>query len=84
MPLRDNDEGLVEEYRSFFDAAQLQVVELTASVIEQAAGLRAKHGLKTPDALQASCALEIAGDVLFFTNDKRFRQVPGLRVEIPK
>ena len=82
-PLRDKDQDLVDEYRRFFDAGQLQVVELGAPVIERATSLRAMHGLKTPDALQAASALELRGDVLFMTNDQRFKQVPALRVEIP-
>lgn len=82
-PLRENDRELAGEYHEFFDAAPLRIVELTASVIERAALLRAAKRLPTPDALQAASALEIAGDVLFLTNDRRFRKVPGLRVEIP-
>jgi len=82
-PMRDNDQTLIDEYRAFFEAGQLAVVELTALVIERATALRAQHGLKTPDALQAACALELGGDALFLTNDERFRQVPELRVEIP-
>jgi predicted nucleic acid-binding protein len=64
-------------------AVKLRVVELIASVVEQATPLRAKHALKTPDALQAACAFYITGDVLFLTNDGGFKKVPGLRVEIP-
>jgi predicted nucleic acid-binding protein len=82
-PFRDKDQALADEYRAFFDAGQLTVVELTAAVVERAAVLRANHGLRTPDALQASSALELADDVLFLTNDRRLQKVPGLRVEIP-
>jgi predicted nucleic acid-binding protein len=82
-PLRDKDESLADEYRFFFAAAQLSIVELTAPVVERAASLRAAPGPRTPDALQASCALELGDDVLFLTNDRRFRAVPGLRTEIP-
>ena len=82
-PLRDHDQALVDEYRAFFDAKQLSVIELTAPVIECATALRAEHGLKTLDALQAASALELAGDVLFLANDRRFEKVPGLRTEIP-
>jgi predicted nucleic acid-binding protein len=81
-PLRDNDEALANEYRAFFEAGQLKVLELTPPVIERAAMLRAKHGLKTPDAVQAACALELGGEVLFVTSDAGFRRVPDLRVEI--
>ena len=82
-PMRDNDKVLVDEYRAFFEAGQLAVVELTAKVIERATALRVGHGLKTPDALQAACALELGGDVVFLTNDRRFRQIGGMRTEVP-
>ena len=81
-PLRDNDEALANEYRTFVEAAQLAVIELTPPVIERAASLRARIGLKTPDALQAACALELRGEVLFVTSGERFRKMPNLRVKI--
>lgn len=83
-PLRDDDQALINEYNAFFDAAQLRMVELTASVVQRATLLRARYALKTPDALQAACALELPGESLFLTNDKNFKKVPGLQLEIPK
>lgn len=82
-PLREQDQALADDYRSFFEAGQLQVVELTAPVIERATELRARHRLRTADALQAASAFAAGSDVLFLTNDKAFRKVPGLQVEIP-
>lgn len=82
-PLRDDDQALINEYNAFFDAAQLRMVELTASVVQRATRLRAGYALKTPDALQAACALELPGECLFLTNDKNFKKVPGLPLEIP-
>lgn len=83
-PLRDDDQALISEYNAFFDAAQLRMVELTASVVQRATLLRARYALKTPDALQAACALELPGESLFLTNDKNFKKVPGLQLEIPQ
>lgn len=82
-PMRDNDQTLMDDYHAFFDAGQLTIVELTSAVIERATALRARYALKTPDALQAACALNLAGDVLFLTNDQRFQRLPELSVEIP-
>jgi predicted nucleic acid-binding protein len=82
-PPRENDQALADDYRSFFDASHLQVIELTPPVVERAAALRARHELRTPDALQVASAFEAGGDVLFLTNDKGFRRVPGLQIEIP-
>lgn len=81
-PLRESDDGIVAEYRAFFGAAQLRVVELTSHVVEHAAWLRSQSAIKTPDALQASSALSLGPDVLFLTNDKRLSKIPGLHVEV--
>lgn len=56
--------------------------ELTSGVVELAAQLRAFHGLKTPDALQAATALSLPGDTIFVTGDPRFKDMPGLTVEL--
>jgi hypothetical protein len=51
---RVNNDRLESEYRLFFEADQLKVVELTPAVIERAASLRARCSLKTPNALQGA------------------------------
>lgn len=81
-PLRDSDDDLVAEYRAFFRAGQLRVVELTADVVEHAASLRAQSAIKTPDALQAASALSLGSDAIFLTNDKRLSKITGLQVEV--
>jgi predicted nucleic acid-binding protein len=82
-PPRENDQALADDYRSFFAASHLQVIELTPPVVERATALRARHELRTPDALQVASAFEAGGDVLFLTTNKGFRRVPGLKIEIP-
>lgn len=78
-PLRDGDQGLIDDYRAFFAARDLSLVEITPEVIEAALGIRAQSGLRTPDAIQAACALAVPdGGCLFLTNDKRFDRVAGL------
>lgn len=79
-PLRENRRAL-KAYDEFFAAPDLVTVELTAPLIEAAAQLRAVLNLSTPDALQAASALQIAGPVRFFSNDRRLAKVPGLVVE---
>jgi predicted nucleic acid-binding protein len=46
---------------------------------ERAADLRARYGLKTPDALQIGCALESGCDA-FLCNDLALKRVTELRV----
>lgn len=84
-PLRDGDAALLQRYADFF--ASVQILELDASVVDMATDLRAWHGLKTPDALQAASALvwQRTGDeVLFVTADQGFDRVPTLAVRLIK
>jgi predicted nucleic acid-binding protein len=81
-PLRDADQELLARYDGFFRAKDLLVVELTKEVVEQATRLRARHGLRTPDALQAACCLTHGQDTPFITADAAFRRVEGLDVRL--
>jgi predicted nucleic acid-binding protein len=79
-PTRDGETALIREYRGFFAARDLLLVELTAAVVESTIALRVCHGLRTPDALQAASALTLPTDGhRFLTNDRRFERVAGLR-----
>ncbi len=77
-PLRDNNLALLAKYDAFFK--QAKVIELTAAVVEIATLLRANTSLKTPDALQAACALSVAEPCTFITGDAGFARVPHLLV----
>ena len=79
-PLRDKDRKAVTAYESFFAQADLTIIELTASVVEAAAQIRAALNFSTPDALQAACALQIAGPVQILSNDRRLSRIPGIKV----
>ncbi len=75
-PLRTANNDLLARYDAFFK--QVQIVELSAPVVEIATQLRASVGLKTPDALQAASALSLVGSCTFITGDAGFARVPGL------
>jgi len=81
-PLRDQNNADVERYRGFFSSAGLQIVEVSSLVLETATILRARYGLRTPDAIQAASAMSINGPVMFLTGDKQFAKVPGLNVRL--
>lgn len=81
-PLRDQNSADVERYRNFFSSAGLQIVEVSSQVLEAATILRVRHGLRTPDAIQAASAMSIKGPVTFLTGDKQFGKVPGLNVRL--
>jgi predicted nucleic acid-binding protein len=80
-PLKANDAVLLAVYDGFFARPDLLTVELNAQVVELAAVIRASHGLKTPDALQAACCLQLGAAHVFVTGDAAFSRVPGLKVE---
>lgn len=80
--LRDGDAAAVGRYRDFFSADDLQIVELTPAVIDLATRLRAAHGIRTPDAIQAASALSLPGRTIFMTGDAAFRKIDGLETLI--
>lgn len=79
-PLREGHAALLKRYDDFF--AAVRIVELSAEVVDAATHLRARHGLKTPDALQAACALLASERTLFVTADAGFAKVSGLDVRL--
>ncbi len=80
-PLREGDTVVEALLRSLFDAREVGLVPATRELWEDAARLRAKTGLKTPDALHAATALQ-TGCTLFITNDDDFRRVEDLPVVV--
>lgn len=82
QPIRNRDQSKIELFDRFFADPGLHIVQLSPGVIEQAAHLRANHGLKTPDALQAACTLELAEEPPFLTGDSDFRKIRNLDVHL--
>jgi predicted nucleic acid-binding protein len=55
---------------------------MTHEVVELAAAIRVKHGLRTPDALRAASCLQLGPRHIFLTGDAAFKRVAGLNVTI--
>lgn len=81
-PLRYNDHSTLALYDAFFSQRDLVWVELNRDVVELATVVRVRHGLRTPDALQAASCLQLGQDHLFFTGDAAFQKVAGLNVVV--
>lgn len=81
-PMRAEDSQLLADYDAFFARPDLILVPLSTAVVDLATAIRARHGLKTPDALQAACCLQLGDEHLFLTGDKSFRRVAGLHTRI--
>jgi predicted nucleic acid-binding protein len=81
-PLKAGDTALADVYRQLLQrSTDVRLVAVSDVVLEQAAGLRASSGLKTPDAIHAASAL-VAGCTHLITNDLAFRSVPNLVVVV--
>lgn len=81
-PVRERNAPVIERYRSFFAASDLEIVEISSQVIERALLLRASTGIRTPDAIQAASALTLADPAIFVTGDNGFARVPELVTRI--
>jgi predicted nucleic acid-binding protein len=80
QPLRQGDRLLRERYRAvLLRSAGFQTRPIDAPAAEVAAELRARYGMRLPDALQIAVALQEGCDA-FLTNDRRLAQVTELRV----
>jgi len=79
-PLKANDTTALATFDGFFACPDLVWVELTKDVVELATAIRVKHGLRTPDALQAASGLQLGMNHVFLTGDSTFKRVAGLNV----
>lgn len=77
-PIKEERFDLVEQYKTIL-MTQLEMVPLDESVSLRAAELRAKYGIKTPDAIQLASVISKKGDV-FVTNDARLDVVEEIKV----
>lgn len=80
-PFRNGDVGLESRYRVFFNDPDLHVFEMTATVCERAARLRAIYPFKLPDCLHLATAIE-HGCGLFLTNDVQLARCTAIPVEV--
>jgi predicted nucleic acid-binding protein len=80
-PLRASDLVTLQQFDVFFAGVELVLVEITAAIVERATELRAKHGLKTPDALHYGTAVEI-GAAVFLTGDRTLVRCSEVAVEL--
>jgi predicted nucleic acid-binding protein len=81
-PLRRGEQASLERFDTFFEQSDLLLLELSAAVVELATILRASHGLRTPDALQAACCLQLGPEAVMLSGDADFGRVPALRLQL--
>ncbi len=79
-PVKENRLDIVEKYTELLTTSKgIDVFDITISVAKEAAKIRAKYSLKTPDAIQLATAIIFGAD-LFLTNDNRLKQVTEIKI----
>ena len=79
-PLAEKKYALVDEIKfTLKTLSALTMVAIDEKLAEAAALIRARHGIRLPDALQIAAALQ-GEATLFITNDKRTKKVDAIEV----
>ena len=80
VPFRAGDRLLAERYEHLLTRSRASAsIDVSRDQLIAAAQLRARTGVKVPDALQVTAALA-GGCRTLVTNDRRLPIVPGLRI----
>jgi predicted nucleic acid-binding protein len=80
-PLREGDQTTLAKYDKFFAAPTLGWVPYDRPIFDLAANLRARHALKTPDALHLAAAI-VGGCGELWTNDRRLEEAAEGRLRV--
>lgn len=80
-PIKAGSPERLARFDAFFQQPDLVWVELERSVLELATELRGRLGLRTPDALQAACCLQLGREHMMLTGDRGFARVEGLNID---
>ena len=57
----------------------LLIVPVSSAIADKAAELRARYGIRTPDAIQIATALQ-GGSSIFLTNDRNLKKIHEIEV----
>lgn len=81
-PLQLGRQDVADEYELLLDHfPNLELAPVTREILLLAAGLRARHRLRTPDAIQVATAIQ-RGATLAITNDDAWRVLPVIETVI--
>jgi predicted nucleic acid-binding protein len=82
-PLAEKKHGLVDEIKFTLKSfSTLTMLAIDEKLAEAAALVRARHGIRLPDALQIAVAIQ-GEATLFITNDKRQKKIDAFEVLVP-
>ena len=72
---------MLHAYELLFVSKGLILGDVTSEVIETATGIRARYGLRAPDAIHLASAIEHRADV-FLTGDAALTRCTEVKVEV--
>jgi|Deesub1362B_J571_1020462.scaffolds.fasta_scaffold18138_2 predicted nucleic acid-binding protein len=82
LPYRLERQDLVDKYSQILlNSKNLHIYPVYSEIAVEAAKLRAKYGIRTPDAIQIATCL-YAGAHIFITNDKKLKKVQEVEVAV--
>jgi predicted nucleic acid-binding protein len=80
VPYRAGNDVIAARYEALLTRSRgIRLMDVTHAQLRWAAHLRARSGIRAPDALQLAAAYD-AGCSTFVTNDRRVPEVPGIRI----
>ncbi len=81
-PFRDGKPDVARQYINILTKASgIEILDITSSISERAAKMRADYNLRTPDAIQLGTALQMKADY-FLTNDNRLKPITEIEIVI--
>lgn len=81
-PYKTNNKKLLQLYQNIDQTiSNLNFIPLHKKIADKAAFIRAKYGIKTPDAIHLATAIEQQVDI-FITADQQLRKVKEIKIEI--
>ena len=79
-PLKKGAQDVADEIElALLHFPHLQLAPVTRAVLVRAAEIRARYGMRTPDAIMLATAVE-SGATLAVTNDDAWRKVDGIEI----
>ena len=79
-PYRQNNPTLARQYSSILlNSQRLRTIAVSPEIADEAAQIRAIHGLRTPDSIQLATA-RLAMATAFLTNDFGLAATPGIQL----
>lgn len=82
QPFKQSRDDLIKKYKNIFNKSRnIELIDFNTRISEISAKVRAKNGIRTPDAIQIGTSIYSGAD-FFLTNDKRLKSVEEISVII--